>query len=464
MEIATQILGQGVFINPVNINGSVKVEFVEFEQPLDFDIHDESMFATSDPRFEFPLTEADVTWLNSLFTLPEQGETRVRKEYRLLTEEERNNFHTAINMLKNDSTVSLNKYDLLANIHSRSSSNTAAHGGPGFLGWHRVFLLLFENALRQKIRTVTLPYWDCTLDQPLPHPSQSVIWSHLFLGNGNGQVKTGPFRNWDTQFGFGLLHRQVSSLRHLMSANDLKNILEEEYLGNISYPDTKSSKNLEQLHNNVHVWVGGLMRKIEIGAFDPVFYVLHSFVDKVWEDFRIHQRSKGIDPTKDYPEFYGRRNHAPFAPMGLGNIMVIDGISNIWNENIMHLQPSCGNNSTNACGSKFLKCGLSIERCVSKTIDEMLEYKDIDKIKDSVEAKPETKFISSSTFKSNNLYRQTFLQSNHLSQIYDNFSLYNDGNQMDLYSDTLYLHLFPDIEHSAIQKAKEIYTQHLKST
>lgn len=39
-------------------------------------------------------------------------------------------------------TVSLNKYDLLANIHSRSSSNTAAHGGPGFLGWHRVFLLL----------------------------------------------------------------------------------------------------------------------------------------------------------------------------------------------------------------------------------------------------------------------------------------------------------------------------------
>lgn len=105
LQWGTQTVGQGVFINPVNTNGTVRVEFVEFEQPLDFDIHDESMFATSDPRFEFPLTEADVTWLNSLFSLPEEGETRERKEYRLLTEEEREYFHRAVNMLKNDTVA-----------------------------------------------------------------------------------------------------------------------------------------------------------------------------------------------------------------------------------------------------------------------------------------------------------------------------------------------------------------------
>lgn len=105
LQWGTQTFGQGVFINPVNTNGTVRVEFVEFEQPLDFDIHDESMFATSDPRFEFPLTEADITWLNSLFSLPEEGETRGRKEYRLLTEEEREDFHKAVNMLKNDTVA-----------------------------------------------------------------------------------------------------------------------------------------------------------------------------------------------------------------------------------------------------------------------------------------------------------------------------------------------------------------------
>ena len=37
-------------------------------------------------------------------------------------------------------SVTINKYDLLSNIHSRSSSS--AHAGPGFFGWHRVFLLM----------------------------------------------------------------------------------------------------------------------------------------------------------------------------------------------------------------------------------------------------------------------------------------------------------------------------------
>lgn len=91
----------------------MQVEFVEFEQPLDFDVHDESMFQTSDPRFEFPLTEADVTWINSLFTLPEKLEIRTRKEYRLLTDNEREDFHRAINMLKNDTVGTKRGNDLI---------------------------------------------------------------------------------------------------------------------------------------------------------------------------------------------------------------------------------------------------------------------------------------------------------------------------------------------------------------
>lgn len=312
----------------------------------------------------------------------------------------------------------------------------------------------FENALRQKIPNVTLPYWDCTLDEPLPHPSESVMWSHLFLGNGDGEVKTGPFKNWDTQFGFGLLHRQVSSLRHLMSANDLENILEENYLGNISYPNTKSSKNLEQLHNNVHVWVGGVMKKIEIGAFDPVFYVLHTFIDKVWEDFRMQQRSSGINPTKDYPEFYGRKNHAPFAPMGLGNLVVIDGISDVWNEEIVYLPTLCTNNSSNMCGSKFLKCGHS-KRCASKTIQEVAESTETYETGDPDEAI----LHNNSTFKSYNLYIKSNLQVILHSDLYSNFlHFYNDGKGTDI------VPAFPiTYVQNNFQLARELYRFHLKS-
>ena len=39
-------------------------------------------------------------WLNSLFKLPEGP--RIRKEYRLLTDEEREKYHDAFKQLKND--------------------------------------------------------------------------------------------------------------------------------------------------------------------------------------------------------------------------------------------------------------------------------------------------------------------------------------------------------------------------
>jgi hypothetical protein len=40
--------------------------------------------------------------MNGLFYLPPEGDLRVRKEYRTLTDQERNDFHRAVVMLKRD--------------------------------------------------------------------------------------------------------------------------------------------------------------------------------------------------------------------------------------------------------------------------------------------------------------------------------------------------------------------------
>lgn len=37
-----------------------------------------------------------------------------------------------------------------------------------------------------------------TWSSALPRPSDSVLWTDELLGNGNGYVKTGPFKDWDT--------------------------------------------------------------------------------------------------------------------------------------------------------------------------------------------------------------------------------------------------------------------------
>lgn len=57
-----------------------------------------------------------VQWMNGLFYLPRGNELRVRKEYRLLSDEERRNYHQAILLLKNDRVHSI--------IHTIMVSNT----------------------------------------------------------------------------------------------------------------------------------------------------------------------------------------------------------------------------------------------------------------------------------------------------------------------------------------------------
>ena len=58
----------------------------------------------------------------------------------MLTDEERNRFHNALNVLKSFYIDDKNNiYDTFVDFHFPEHS-PSAHGGPNFLGWHREFL------------------------------------------------------------------------------------------------------------------------------------------------------------------------------------------------------------------------------------------------------------------------------------------------------------------------------------
>lgn len=40
-----------------------------------------------------------------------------------------------------------------------------------------------------------IPYWESGLDHDMADPTESILWSDEYFGNGNGAVITGPFRN-----------------------------------------------------------------------------------------------------------------------------------------------------------------------------------------------------------------------------------------------------------------------------
>lgn len=124
------------------------------------------------------------------------GNGRVlRKEYRAMSDEERRRYHEAVRRLKSDRIDGMSKYDLLVVYHTPQEA-PEAHWGPAFLPYHREYLKQYELALRQVDSSVGLPYWDSTLDEGLPSPKDSILWTSEFLGNGEGPVSSGPFAGW----------------------------------------------------------------------------------------------------------------------------------------------------------------------------------------------------------------------------------------------------------------------------
>jgi tyrosinase len=224
----------------------------------------------------------------------------VRQNVSRLTAAQRTAFVTAVLELKRRGG-----YDALVQIHfdrmtADSGGQRVGHQSPSFLPWHRRYLLDFERRLRAIDPAVTVPYWNWTVDRT---PAAS-LWGADFLGGdgqaGDHRVVTGPFAydggNWP-------LTVRVDSRPYLVRAMGLESptlptALElGAVLTRVPYdvaPWSEASTTgfrtgLEgfttpNLHNRVHLWVGGQMLQT-VSPNDPVFFLHHAFIDKCWADW-----------------------------------------------------------------------------------------------------------------------------------------------------------------------------------
>lgn len=213
--------------------------------------------------------------------------------------------------------VELSTYDLFVLWHTWAMSvftppdegdRNAAHRGPVFLPWHRFMMILLEQQLQRVLGNADfgLPYWSWTDDD-----ENSLVWADDCMG-GNGDprrlstVTTGPFSasspflvNIATNSAGALrtvrrpLRRQFNVPLGLPTQDEL-----QAALANGDYDvapwnagDSVSFRNLLEgwipsetqphLHNRVHVWVGGDMLPAS-SPNDPVFYLNHCNVDRIW--------------------------------------------------------------------------------------------------------------------------------------------------------------------------------------
>lgn len=135
--------------------------------------------------------------------------------------------------------------------------NQCQHGSPYFYPWHRAFLYYFEEVLRSASgdSNLNLPYWNWYSNPAIPaaftSPANSTnpLWHSPRTNNSVGTLSQTPF----TRSNFKLP----------------------------PYPGF--SGDLEgDPHGSVHDDIGGDMGFINRSAFDPIFWLHHCNVDRLW--------------------------------------------------------------------------------------------------------------------------------------------------------------------------------------
>ena len=174
-----------------------------------------------------------------------------------------------------------------------------------------IYYFSFEQALKKYHSAITVPYWDSTLDQGLPDPNHSQIWTDSLFGSRDGIVTEGPYANWYIIEECHVMGEYLT--RNLTIDLDMAQdfLLSDEDIGYaMSHRDfadltTPIDNTFEDDHNAMHLFVGGHMQHPECSPADPLFFMHHSFIDLIWERFRRERQTTNLEesyPSIDYNE------------------------------------------------------------------------------------------------------------------------------------------------------------------
>jgi tyrosinase len=196
---------------------------------------------------------------------------RIRKNANSLTNAERDRFVAAFAQLNNRGAGGFTAF---REMHTNVSS-PQAHGAPGFLPWHRAYLLDLERELQAIDPSVALHYW--RFDRPAPN-----IFTRDFLGVSDavGTVSfsaTNPLQFWVTDGVPGINRRPFFPTN--TAPPGLRTEAQTIALGN-AYPAFRTMEG--NPHGSAHVSFGGSISSIGTAARDPLFFLLHCNVDRLW--------------------------------------------------------------------------------------------------------------------------------------------------------------------------------------
>ncbi|EED13327.1 tyrosinase [Talaromyces stipitatus ATCC 10500] len=227
-----------------------------------------------------------------------------------------------------------------------------SHGSPIFPTWHRPYLALFEQRIWQFAQsianaypedqrqtyidaadTLRIPYWDWAVNPNMP---ESLVYQSIVINTPNGQrtmdnplysYKFHPLplgsdipnddplakysetvRSPDPNTGQSRMDKVnsgmssnsawlTSSTYQLLSSETNYTVFSNSVLQDRG----DNYNNLESIHDGVHALVGdgGHMTYFSMAAFDPIFWIHHCSIDRIFALWEVLNPNSYIEPMAD---------------------------------------------------------------------------------------------------------------------------------------------------------------------
>ncbi len=181
-------------------------------------------------------------------------------------------------------------FNFLSGLHGIPSFY-CQHHRPLFLPWHRAYLYTFEQNLRDRVASASIPWWDWTSDvshqtgvpaafsdaKDAAGTANPLLKSRINVPTSNPPVVR------DTQ-------RFPGSPGDLPQQADV-----DDALARPDFLDFSAA--LENIHDAIHGWTGGMngdMGMIPTAAFDPIFYSHHCMIDRIWYLWQIRNGQNNL--------------------------------------------------------------------------------------------------------------------------------------------------------------------------
>ncbi|RPA78685.1 Di-copper centre-containing protein [Ascobolus immersus RN42] len=260
----------------------------------------------------------------------------IRKEWRTLTTAEKSSYINAVKCLHTKPGVLAGhpshdgvttRYEDFLSEHKLQTP--LIHWVGHFLAWHRLMIVRYEKALREECAyNGAQPYWDWSLDALRSNFTESPIFDpvtgfgtngrwdpdepHLGPGlTGGGCIYNGPFKDWrigvmpgaatGMQDPKGCIARDISPIfpqMHLRP-DQVAAVNSQETFWDFELYVNGRSMNPEEfgMHIGGHASINGNMSNPYTSPTDPLFYMHHTNLDRVWWNWQKHDSSYRLFET-----------------------------------------------------------------------------------------------------------------------------------------------------------------------